>query len=111
MAWADCLSGVFGYSWVALLHTLGGLSLTATLLLANSTSVAWVAIMHCLLRPPAKSKAEEPPDVQVSLTAVHRHMLGLTQLCHALCNTAVCRPACASQQCEGGSKFPLLLAH
>lgn len=43
---------MFGYSWVALLHTLGGMSLSATLLLANTTCLAWLAILHFLLRPP-----------------------------------------------------------
>ena len=49
----DPVSGVFGYSWVAALHTLGGVSLRVTLLLANVTCLAWLAIMHCLLPPPS----------------------------------------------------------
>ncbi|KAK9802021.1 hypothetical protein WJX73_002286 [Symbiochloris irregularis] len=52
-------AGVFGYSWVALLHTWGGMSLSATLLLANSTCLAWLAILHFLLRPP------KAPQIQV----------------------------------------------
>ncbi|PSC75581.1 battenin [Micractinium conductrix] len=45
-------AGVFGYAWVALLHMLGGLSFRATLLLANVTTAAWLAVYHLLLDPP-----------------------------------------------------------
>ncbi|KAL4854287.1 hypothetical protein ACK3TF_004978 [Chlorella vulgaris] len=45
-------AGVFGYAWIALLHLLGGMSFTATLLAANVTTVAWVAVYHLLLDSP-----------------------------------------------------------
>ncbi|GAB4818577.1 hypothetical protein N2152v2_005623 [Parachlorella kessleri] len=44
-------AGVFGYSWVALLHVLGGLSFKVTLLAANATTVAFLAVYGSLLGP------------------------------------------------------------
>ncbi|KAL4429218.1 hypothetical protein ABPG77_010197 [Micractinium sp. CCAP 211/92] len=45
-------AGVFGYAWVALLHLFAGLSFTSTLLLANATTAAWLAVYHLLLEKP-----------------------------------------------------------
>lgn len=47
-------AGVFGYSWVGLLHIVMGLSFKETLLLANMSSIAWLAVYHFLLQSPEK---------------------------------------------------------
>ncbi|PRW51162.1 Batten s disease Cln3 isoform A [Chlorella sorokiniana] len=51
-------AGVFGYAWVLLLHFLAGLSFTATLLLANATCAAWLAVYHLLLEAPEERAAQ-----------------------------------------------------
>ena len=43
-------AGVFGFSWVAILHYIVGLSFTNTLLLANFTTIAWLLTFHLLLQ-------------------------------------------------------------
>lgn len=45
-------AGVFGYSWVAILHVLIGLSFQHTLLLANLSVIAWIACYYLLLESP-----------------------------------------------------------
>jgi battenin len=45
-------AGVAGYAWVAALHVAAGWSLRATLLSANVTAAAWLAVYFGLLVPP-----------------------------------------------------------
>lgn len=49
----SCFTGVAGYTWVGVLHTLLGFSFRATLLAANATSAAWLLAFHLLLKQPA----------------------------------------------------------
>lgn len=51
-----CVTGVAGYTWVAVLHLWWGFSFRTTLMLANITSVAWLFIYHAVL-PPRKLEA------------------------------------------------------
>lgn len=53
-AWASGtgFAGVFGYSWVAVLHIIGGWTLRHTLLAANFTVLAWLVVFYFLLEPP-----------------------------------------------------------
>jgi hypothetical protein len=46
-------AGPFGYAWVAGLHTLGGLSLRATVLAANIIPAVWAVAQFGMLRSPA----------------------------------------------------------
>ena len=74
----DRLSGVFGYSWVAALHTFGGISLPVTLLLANMTCFAWLAILSFLLKLPGAPNLE-PAAPQVTFLLerpIERHRCG-----------------------------------
>ena len=48
--------GVFGYSWVVILHVLCGLSFKGTLLLANISSIAWLAVYFLMLESPEKKQ-------------------------------------------------------
>jgi battenin len=50
-------AGPFGYLWVAGLHTLGGLTLRATVLLANVIPVAWCVAQFWMLRSPSDAAA------------------------------------------------------
>ena len=43
--------GVAGYTWVAVMHTILGFSFPTTLMIANSTSVAWLLCYYMLLKP------------------------------------------------------------
>ena len=52
----ECMAGVAGYTWVAVLHLWWGFSFRTTLMLANITSVAWLFIYHAVL-PPRKLEA------------------------------------------------------
>lgn len=45
-------SGIFGYSWVILFHTIGGKSLRVTLLSALSFPILWVIAQFIVLTPP-----------------------------------------------------------
>ena len=45
-------SGIFGYSWVILFHTLGGKSLRVTLLSALSFPAVWIISQFLILTPP-----------------------------------------------------------
>ena len=56
-------AGVAGYTWVALLHTLGHLSLRGTLLLGTALPAAWLLAQFFLLRPPDAARAAN--EVQV----------------------------------------------
>ena len=47
-------AGVFGYSWVVALHILASLSFQTTLLLANISSLAWLAVYFLVLQSPEK---------------------------------------------------------
>ena len=50
-------AGVFGYSWVGVLHVLMGLSFRRTLLLANLSSLAWLGVYYLLLESPEQKSA------------------------------------------------------
>ena len=73
-AWASGTgaSGMFGYAWVVLLHTLGGASLRATLLAALCFPIAFLGAHFGLLRAPSASggPAASSPAGDVALTPV-----------------------------------------
>ena len=50
-------TGVFGYSWVGILHVLLGLSFRRTLLLANLSSMAWLGVYYFMLDSPEQKSA------------------------------------------------------
>ena len=57
---------MFGYTWVVALHVLGKLSFKTTLLLANVSSVSWLAVYFLMLEAPEKkhsaARASVKPD-------------------------------------------------
>lgn len=54
-----CCAGVAGYSYVAVLHVGLGLTFKTTLLLANTTSIAWLCIYYGVLpRPEAQAVSQ-----------------------------------------------------
>ena len=50
-------TGVFGYTWVVVLHILAKLSFKTTLLLANISSVAWLAVYFLMLESPEQKQS------------------------------------------------------
>ncbi|KAK2078042.1 hypothetical protein QBZ16_003910 [Prototheca wickerhamii] len=57
-------AGIAGYAWVAALHMWAGLSFRATLLLANSLAIGWLATYFLLLpRPTRLAKLSVAPEM------------------------------------------------
>ena len=71
-------AGVAGYSWVGGLHTLGGLSLRSTLLLANALAAGFLATYHLLLQPPGAPEPRTPPLGGLEAASGSRELGGIT---------------------------------
>lgn len=71
-AWASGTgaSGMFGYAWVVLLHTVGGASLRSTLLASLCFPVAFLGAHFGMLRPPTSAAVPAADAGDVALTPV-----------------------------------------